>query len=323
MRFSHFSNTFDNHPCTVETTFSEFAVFLAEEFANEAPATEKEKKHHTPLISPAAYAEDSVRANENVLCYGGWFAIDADTGTVPVEEIVEYLRALEINFVVYTTTSSKPEHHKYRVVFELDRDVSKDEVRQFWHGASIYFGGISDPQTKDPSRMFYVPRSWIGAHQAFEFEVDGKAVNVDEVIALAPEPEPIQPIVPITPRAVKQIDRIREMIMRQGRVAGPTGGKSIPSSATLYSSPVVNTKFVETYCTLPKGEHHVGLFSFMYSVACRALVLGYEIDANHLIDYAKQLDNIAPIKTNKARWSRIRSEAERALAKARARATES
>ncbi len=70
---------------------------------------------------------------------------------------------------------------------------------------------------------------------------------------------------------------------------------------------------IEEYVNGPKGSHHTGLYRFMTRVAGRAVAKGYAITEDDLIAFAREVDRMSPIRTNRHRWSRIRFEAERAL----------
>lgn len=77
---------------------------------------------------------------------------------------------------------------------------------------------------------------------------------------------------------------------------------------------MVHSQAVNTYLSLPKGAHHGGLYAFMASVAGRAESQGYDVTAGDLVDFARQLDDLSPVKTNRQRWTTIHKEADKALA---------
>ncbi len=71
---------------------------------------------------------------------------------------------------------------------------------------------------------------------------------------------------------------------------------------------------IEWYLALPKGAHHLGLYTFMAKIAGRAKNKGIIITANDLVQYAREMDNLSMVKTAAERWrGKIVEEAERAL----------
>ena len=69
------------------------------------------------------------------------------------------------------------------MVLNLTRAVGKDEFRHFWYATNIEFGEEADAQTKDISRMFYVPADYPDAYNFFihnDGEVLDPAVLMDK-----------------------------------------------------------------------------------------------------------------------------------------------
>lgn len=301
--FSHFHNTVSREPAMISDDWPSFVAFMAEYAEQVRPATEHEKKYVCPLVSPAVYAEGDTRLNANVQGFGGWYALDVDDGRISVDQAIQIMEAIPSDYVIWTTTKSKVTAERYRIAFPLDRFVTVEEMRTFWHGAHAFFGGISDKQTKDPARIFNVPAKWEGSDARFHARAKGDVVGVDEILTYAPPPPPPPAPVNITAKALQNI---------QAALRG--AGASVADSDDIMSSKVVNPKFVEDYLSLPKGEHYVGLYTFMCRIASRALTLGYTLTPADLARYARQMDDRSMIKTAKERWSRINKEAAEALA---------
>lgn len=301
IRFSAFLNTFSNAPYMKASSWDDFVSLLADWSTDPRPATDHEKKFNTPLVSPAVYEDGAIRRNDNVVAWGGWFALDVDESGVTVDEAKAICEAIPTDYVIYTTTKSKVGAERYRVFFPLDREVQPDEMRQVWAGAYEFFGRISDIQTKDRSRIFNVPALWEGSDARFEFRSEGDAISVAELLNRAP-PEPVATPIVIAPTKLATIKRALD-----GK------GKKIGVGDCLFNSKVVHSSFTEEYLNLPKGAHHGGLYTFMAKVASRALYLGFEITPEDLVSYAKQLDGLSYVKTNKQRWTRISGEARSAL----------
>ena len=73
-------------------------------------------------------------------------------------------------------------------MFNLSREVDRDEIKKFWYALNIDLGEIGDKQTKDLSRMYYVPAQYDNAHN-FIFRNNGDPVDVDYLIAKHPYKE--------------------------------------------------------------------------------------------------------------------------------------
>ncbi len=280
-----------------DTSFKEFAELNLSWFRISRP---KSNKRDAPLISPAMYHPHDRRSNDNVLGHGSWYALDIDHLKASFEEIQEYFDALNINYILHTTTSHSDQEAHLRLLGELDRNTLREELPLLWSGLYEYFGQISDPQTKDFSRMYTVPANWEDTNPKFAYQTSRYFLEVDEIIKLAP------PIVSPQPILIKNLKNVQNAL--------DGAGKIIPVNDSIQNSKIVNSKMISQYLSLPKGEHHSGLYRFMCHASFSAISKGYDIDVYQLVDYAKQLDMICPIKTAKDRWKdKIFEEALRAL----------
>ena len=43
-------------------------------------------------------------------------------------------------------------------------DVPKEKIKHFWYALNKELGDVGDPQTKDLSRMYYIPGKYEGAY---------------------------------------------------------------------------------------------------------------------------------------------------------------
>ena len=299
MRYSVFPNIRGRDPVMVEESWPEFVATMRDFSTQPRPATVEEKTDHTPMISPAIYAADATRKNENVEGFGGWFALDIDRGDYAFGDVVALFDHLACDYAIWTTTKSKLGAERMRATFRLDRDVEAEECRSLWAGCHAYFYEIGDGQTKDPSRILAVPALWEGSDARFGAACDRGALSVATLLSHAPAPPEIVPMEVTKP----QLAAIRRALAGKGKAV----------TGSLYDCKAVHPRYVEEYLALPRGDHHRGLYQFMARVAERALFLGLDIQPHHLSDYARQLDAICMVKTSNARWSRINGEAATAL----------
>src|SRR4051812_8172644 len=106
--------------------------------------------------SPVTYRPGTTRGKENVEQVHA-LVLDIDHNELPVH----LLNGLE--YVAHTTFSHSLDDPRWRVVLPLTRAVEGEDWPSFWLRANAYFGGCVDPQTKDRSRIFFLPSCMPGA----------------------------------------------------------------------------------------------------------------------------------------------------------------
>jgi len=175
---TRFKSIFDNktHNSLQFESFSHFELAL-HALSEKTCATKKDAY----LISPATYIENTTRANKNVVEWSGWTAVDVDDYEFN-GDLKDGLRSRfgEWHYVCYSTASSTEDRPKFRLVFPLTRTVPKDEIKHFWFALNSELGSIGDRQTKDLSRMYYIPAKYAGAYNFF-FVNRGEFLSVDSL----------------------------------------------------------------------------------------------------------------------------------------------
>jgi hypothetical protein len=106
--------------------------------------------------SPVTYRPGTTRGKDNVEQVHA-LVLDIDHNELPTH----LLNGLE--YVAHTTFSHSESDPRWRVVLPLTRPVEGEDWPNFWLRANAYFGGCVDPQTKDRSRIFYLPSCLPGA----------------------------------------------------------------------------------------------------------------------------------------------------------------
>lgn len=92
------------------------------------------------------------RKNSNFLA-AGFVAVDVDHG-LRVEEAVQDDFVKDYASLLYTTPSHSQDHHRFRIVFELEEPITDAPVmRDAYKGVIKKFGG--DPVCKDACRFFF------------------------------------------------------------------------------------------------------------------------------------------------------------------------
>ena len=134
-------------------------------------------KKDAELMSPAVYLPGTTRKNDNVTAWGGWCAVDVDDyqGDISDYKVSDYY------YVCYSTASSTVEQPKFRLVFPLTKSISKDKIKHFWFAINKELGEVGDIQTKDLSRMYYIPGKYKDANN-FIFTNDGPKVDPIELM---------------------------------------------------------------------------------------------------------------------------------------------
>lgn len=148
--------------------------------------SEKKRKHKkdAELMSPAIYKPDTTRSNDNVTAWGGWCAVDVDDYEGTFENLNKWVEE-KVNgyyYICYSTASSTKKQPKFRLVFPLTRHIQRDEIKHFWFALNKELGEVGDIQTKDLSRMYYVPGYY---KNAFNFIGTGKGNYIDPADIMA------------------------------------------------------------------------------------------------------------------------------------------
>jgi hypothetical protein len=263
---------------------------------------EKLKGKPSPLISPAIYKDGTTRANANVIEWSGWAAIDVDEHKFEGDlESELYDRYGEWYYVCYSTASSKPEHPKFRLVFPLSCSVPADKIKHFWYALNSELESIGDRQTKDLSRMYYVPADYPGANN-FIFTNKGNYIDPYSLM---------EKHAYIEKSNVGMIDKlpkaIREAIIKE-RANKLT---NTDFHWTSYSNcPFVSKKMIGDYMSISDTGWYHKMYQLMVSVASAAVRKGYPITSKEIAILCRQLD----LETGNWYGSRpLEKEADRAL----------
>jgi len=238
----------------------------------------KDKKS-AQLISPAIYEVGTTRSNRNVIEWGHWACVDVDDYTGDLNDILD--RFSTTNTCVYSTASSTTTQPKFRIVFDLDRRVDVEEVRHFWYALNKHIGELGDAQTKDSSRMYYIPGSYDGSNTFFYTTV-GDPLGVDELLRLYPYSVPTgNNFLDKLPEEMKEkVIEHRKSSMDQSDITwtGP------------YDCPFLPNKMINEYKSIAGEGWYRYLFKIMTATACNAIKNKYPITGKEIALLCKQLD---------------------------------
>lgn len=239
-----------------------------------------ERRQGSPLISPAVYKTDSTRANANVECWAGWAALDIDDYNGDAQSVIDTFR--DCRCVVYNSSSSRADHAKFRIVLACDRDIAASEIKHFWYALNKRYNELGDPQTKDLSRMYYVPAQYPQAYSFFH-SFDGEPIKVDELLAS----------VEYTENSFKSnsfksqlSDELKQKLVDYQRQRLNRDVKW----SSYADCPFVNKKAVAEYRAITTSGWYHKMYLILCSTAANALKRGFDISAYDLENIAKQLD---------------------------------
>ena len=150
----------------------------------------RSSKKDAMLMSPAVYEKDTTRANKNVIEWAGWCAVDVDDFEIN-GDLYDVLmdKFGHYNFVCYSTASSTKSMPKFRLVFPLTKTVRNERIKAFWHALQTELGELGDKQTKDLSRMYYIPAKYDNADNFIFHNDHGSFIDPDELMFKYPYAE--------------------------------------------------------------------------------------------------------------------------------------
>ena len=241
-------------------------------------------KQDAELITPAVFKPNSTRKNDNVLCWGGWAAVDVDDLIVEGElEDVLRTRFGDWNYVVYSTASSTVDHPKFRIVFDLGMEVETSKLRHFWYALNQELESIGDEQTKDLARMYYVPANYSGANNFF-FVNSGEPLDLDYVLAKWPYDD--------ARNAQSFLDRLppafREQVIeyRKGKLDNTSYVWS-----TYADCPFWPRNMAAEYVSISSTGWYRQMYRIMIAIAGKSIEKGYNISATQIVEMCRQFDS--------------------------------
>jgi len=287
-----FKSIFDNDTSTRVDfdTFEEFekALYHLATMPGYKPKKGESTKRASPLISPACYKAGTTRANANVTEWGQWAALDVDNhqfeGDLKNELVTRYS---DYTFICYSTASSSRDHPKFRLVFPLRNRVAAKDIKHFWYALNRKFERMGDEQTKDLSRMYYVPAVYPDAHN-FIFTHHANFLDVDSLLAEYPYEE--------KKNSDNFFDRLpedlqKEVIKHRQNKLNET--KRDVTWTSYRDCPFVNQNLIQEYkriSSIDGSGRYSMIYKIMTSIACNAIKKKYPISEYEITELVLQLD---------------------------------
>ena len=239
-----------------------------------------ERKASSPLITPSTFESGTTRANRNVIKWNRWAALDIDEYEGTFEETINKFKSNY--FICYSTSSSTKEKPKFRIIFPLTKAVEADDIRHFWYALNYEFGSIGDAQTKDLSRMYYVPAQYPNAFN-FIFTHTGDLLDPKTLMEKHTFVNGFKNTFhDKLPEHIKS--KINEY--RKDRLTNV----SIKWSS-YHDCPFVNKQMIFKYRTIQDGGWYHTMFKIMCSISSNALRVKYPITPEEVATLCKEIDS--------------------------------
>jgi len=276
-----FNSIFDNktHRSMECSSFEEF-----EQLLYKLSKVERKNKRSAQLISPATYIKDTTRANKNVLSWGGWAAVDVDDFNCTMENLRDKLNDLIPNwkFICYSTASSTLEQPKFRLVFHLNKHIEVSQIKHFWFALNTELDSMGDRQTKDLSRMYYIPAQYAGSNN-FIFSRPGDSIDVYGLLRKHPylEKKSGNTLFDSLPEGMQEkIIQHRKDQMQNTNITW----------TSYRDCPFVSKRMVSEYQTISETGWYHKMYQIMVSIAANAVKQKYPITENEVAQLCKELD---------------------------------
>ena len=275
-----FNSIFDNKT-DKRMDFSDWEQF--ENLLYNLSKVEKKDKKDAQLISPATYKSNTTRANANVVNWANWAAVDVDDHVFEGDlERELFSRYGNYYYVCYSTASSTISHPKFRLIFPLKTSVEASHVKKFWYALNTELGSIGDRQTKDLSRMYYIPASYDNANNFIFSNKSGVWIDPYALIDKHPLPQK---------QGATFFERLPEEMQKtiiQHRKE-QMNNRSIKWSS-YHDCPFVNNNLIAEYkATTGTGWYHL-MYRIMVSIAGNAVKQEYPITVSEIVQLCKELD---------------------------------
>ena len=278
-----FKNTYDNktHRRMEFASWQKFSNFLVNLSKERG---QKGGSNSSALISPACYVKDGTRSNKNVVRWSRWCAIDVDDFDIHTGDFNNNIQRIcgEYNFVCYSTASSTPIHPKFRLVFPLTRELDAEEIPHFWYAINKELKDIGDKQTKDLSRMYYVPGQY---PDAFNFIItnEGKDIDPDYIMSQWSYKTNTGKnfLDRLPPEMAKAVVEYRKEQMENNDIVW----------SSYRDCPFFPKRLAIEYQSINQTGWYHKMYQIMVATAGNAIKRGYPITANQVAELCRQLDN--------------------------------
>ena len=277
-----FKSIFDNktHRRMAFKTFDEFESLMKDLQKVEKRKLQKGEKPNdqtAELISPAIYQSTDSRKNSNVLGWGSWVALDIDDYDGNIDSVFEQFK--DYRYFSYSSASSTKEKPKCRIVLPLTSFIKNEKIKHLWFAINKEFGEINDPQTKDFSRMYYVPAKYPNSYTFFKSN-QGKAIEPEALMAKHSFFEAYK-----ESKWGADVEKMLEQFKKDNLCNYDVKWSSYRDC------PFVNKQLVTEYQVITETGWYHKMYQIMVSIAAKALKRNYPITPKEVSALCKEIDS--------------------------------
>ena len=183
----------------------------------------------------------------------------------------------------YSTGSSSVTSPKFRLVFPLTKVVPAERIKSFWYALQSELGELGDKQTKDLSRMYYIPAEYAGAHNFIFSNTDGASIDPDELIVKHPMPEKTN--------LNNFFDRLPDELQRQILEHRKSKLENTNINWTSYRDcPFFPRKLEAEYRAISNTGWYHKMYQIMVAIAGNAVKRQYPISSAEISKMCRELD---------------------------------
>ena len=243
----------------------------------------RQNKKDAELMSPAVYLPETTRKNDNVTEWAGWCAVDVDDFEFEgnLHDIL-LSRYGHFRFVCYSTASSTEDNPKFRLVFPLTKAIENVSIKSFWYALQTELGELGDRQTKDLSRMYYIPADYAGAHNFIFSNPNGVHIDPVELMFKHPMPEKTN--------LNSFFDRLPEAMQQQVLEHRKAQLTESYTWSSYRDCPFWPKKLAAEYSTITNTGWYHKMYQIMVAIAGHAIDKKYAITASEISLMCRQFD---------------------------------
>ncbi len=228
--------------------------------------------------------------------------MDIDQYDTTFEKAIDVFK--KYYFICYSTSSSRKEYPKFRIVLPLTDVVDQKDIRHFWFALNTEFNSLGDKQTKDLSRMYYVPAKY---PDAYNFIFTNKSSTFVSPSDLMKKHEYVSPnnknsiYGSIPDHILKKIEEHRKNNLTNTAI----------SWSSYHDCPFVNKNMILEYRAITESGWYTKMYQIMVSIAANAIRMNYPITSDEIVTMIRQIDS------ETGGWYKnrpVKIEAERAIA---------
>ena len=277
-----FKSIFDNktHRQMNFESFDEFESLmldLQKKVKRKPQKGERPNEETAELISPAIYNTSTTRANSNVVGWAGWVALDIDDYEGSIDSVFEKFK--DYRYFSYSSASSTKEKPKCRIVLPLKSFIQNEKIKHLWFAINKEFGEINDPQTKDLSRMYYVPADYPNSFTFWKTN-QGKTIDPEVLMEKHSFFEAYK-----ESKWGNDVEKMLEQFKKDNLCNYDIKWSSYRDC------PFVNKQLVTEYQVINETGWYHKMYQIMVSVAAKALKRSYPITPKEISALCKEIDS--------------------------------